>query len=143
MFYPVQPCILANYSAQNDIVTDDKRFSERYPTQNICHEKLTSTAHTFTRNFKHLSPWMDSLVSSTLEAPPQRVNDPSVHRHCTITSDLTHLKKKKFKRKWRKLSPYYVADYDLLLQLKGNHLALALEYMGQQYGVANVEFEQE
>ena len=102
-----------------------------------------STAHTFSRNFKHLTPWIDSLVSSTEEVPPQRVHDPSVHRHCTITSDLSHLKKKKFKRKWRKLSSYYVADYDLLLQLKGNHLALALEYMGQQYGVANVDFERE
>lgn len=99
--------------------------------------------HTFSRDFRRLMPWVDSLVSSNLEVPPQRCSDPSVQKHCTITSDLTYLKKRSFRRRWKKIIPYYSADYDLLLQLKGNNLAMALQYNGKEYGVAQIEFEQE
>ena len=111
---------------KNDLVSDEQTFK-----------------HSFSRHFRSVEPWIDSLVSSTLEVPPQRANDPSVHKHCTITSDLTHLPKKMFKRRWRKFVPYYTADYELLLQLRGNELCMALQYGGREFGLAQVEFEQD
>jgi hypothetical protein len=97
--------------------------------------------HTFVRHFKHLTPWTDSLVSSTAEVPPSRW-DPSVHKHCTITSDLTRLNKSSnFETRWRKLRRYYTANYDLVLGLKNNNLTIALEHRGKRYGVADVQFE--
>ena len=111
---------------RNDLVGDEQTFR-----------------HAFSRHFRAVEPWVDSLVSSTEQIPPQRATDPSVHKHCTITSDLTHLPKRLFKRRWRKLVPYYTADYELLLQLRGNELCMALQYGGREYGIAQVEFEQE
>ena len=104
---------------KNDLVSDEQTFR-----------------HSFSRHFRNVDPWVDSLVSSTAAIPPQRASDPSVHKHCTITSDLTHLPKNMFKRRWRRLVPYYTADYELLLQLRGNELSMALNYAGRDYGIA-------
>ena len=96
--------------------------------------------HAFKRNFKHLTPWVDVLVSSTDDVPPVRWEH-SVEKHCTITSDLTSLKKSYFDRRWRKWRKYYVANYDLVMGVRNDFLSIWLEYNGQKYGVASVEFE--
>jgi hypothetical protein len=97
--------------------------------------------HSFKRNFKTLTPWVDVLVSSADDIPPPRW-DPSVHKHCAITSDLTHLDKKNtFDGGWRKWRRFYTANYELCMGVKNNNLTMALEYKGQRYGVAKVEFD--
>ena len=97
--------------------------------------------HGFYRHFKELTVWTDNLVSSTLDNPPSRWES-SVQKHCTITSDLTHLSKRSnFQRKWRKLTRYYTANYDLVLSMRNNKLTISLEYKGKEYGVAGVQFD--
>ncbi|KAI9821960.1 MAG: hypothetical protein M1827_002542 [Pycnora praestabilis] len=116
--------------------------------------------YAFTRHFKSLVPWKDTLVSSTLDVPPTRW-DPSptdtasspttttasketVHKHCTIQSDLTHLKKEKkkhFKRRWKNWSRYYTANYQLDMGLERGSLAFKLVMGGRTYGVGSVEFD--
>ena len=72
---------------------------------------------------------------------------PPVQKLCAITSDLTHLNKKSgagagFKRKWRGLKPYYVAEYDIEMGVRnGAQLVFGLKYRDQRFGVASVEFE--
>ncbi|KAI9773266.1 MAG: hypothetical protein M1839_002178 [Geoglossum umbratile] len=97
--------------------------------------------YTFSRHFRTLTPWSDSLVSSDADQPPSRFGS-SVRKHCTIISDLTHLKKSRFKRKWRNWRPYYVAEYELVMSLKGGHLGFALAWGGKRWGERlDVEFE--
>ncbi|KAI9703752.1 MAG: hypothetical protein M1836_007522 [Candelina mexicana] len=96
--------------------------------------------HAFFRHFKRVLPWSDSLVSCPLDHAPLRWDD-SVHKHCTIRSDLTHLKKNKFKRKWKHWRPYYTANYELVMEVGGANLKFGLEYAGTRYGVADVEFD--
>ncbi|KAL8757027.1 MAG: hypothetical protein Q9184_004318 [Pyrenodesmia sp. 2 TL-2023] len=96
--------------------------------------------HSFHRDFRHLGPWTDNLVSCASEVPPSRLEAPAV-KLCTITSDLSHLKKKSFDRHWRKFQPYYTARYTLCLGLQDDNLTFRLEYEGQQYGVAYVDFD--
>lgn len=67
---------------------------------------------------------------------------PPVQKLCAITSDLTHIKKGAgFKRKWRGLKPYYVAEYDIEMGVRNAQLTFTLKYREQRFGVASVEFE--
>jgi hypothetical protein len=64
-----------------------------------------------------------------------------VHKHCTITSDLTLADKKVFQKKWRKFRRYSTASYELVMGVKNNNLTISLECGGVRYGVADVQFE--
>ncbi|KAI9865698.1 MAG: hypothetical protein M1813_002156 [Trichoglossum hirsutum] len=105
-------------------VTDDHTFS-----------------YAFSRHFKTVTPWTDTLVSSDADQPPTRHDPAIVHKHCNIISDLTHLKKSKFTRRWQNWKPYYVAEYELIMNLKNNNLGFALQYNGTRYGAANVNVD--
>ncbi|KAL8817394.1 MAG: hypothetical protein Q9223_003761 [Gallowayella weberi] len=94
----------------------------------------------FHRDFRHLGIWKDNLVCCTSEVPPSRLEEP-VAKLCTITSDLTHLNKNKFGRHWRGFRSYYTAHYTLCLGVQDNNLTFKLEFRGQQYGFANIEFD--
>ena len=96
--------------------------------------------HTFVRNFRKLTPWKDCLVSSTNDVPPQRWGE-GVVKHCTITSDLCQLSKKNFQRRWKRLHPYYIAKYDLVMNVKSSNLTMSLMFKEVKYGVGDVEFE--
>ncbi|KAI9763900.1 MAG: hypothetical protein M1840_009012 [Geoglossum simile] len=121
---PPRKQIPINPQTQHQPVTDDHVFT-----------------YAFSRHFNTLTPWSDALVSSTADHPPSRYDPSSVHKHGTIISDLTHLKKSKFKRKWRKWRPYYVAEYELVMSLKGGDLGFALAWGGRTWGErVDVEF---
>ncbi|KAL8714311.1 MAG: hypothetical protein Q9220_001642 [cf. Caloplaca sp. 1 TL-2023] len=96
--------------------------------------------HTFHRDFRYLSAWKDNLVSCSADTPPRRFEAP-VARICTITSDLTRIKKKHFARHWRKFRSYKTAHYILCLGVQENNLTFKLEFCGRQYGVANIDFD--
>lgn len=73
--------------------------------------------------------------------PPTRWS-PSVTKHCTVVSDLTSLDKNAaFEKRRRRFRKYYVANYELAMNVRNNNLTIWLEYGGQRYGVANVDFE--
>ena len=94
------------------------------------------------RTFTQLTPWVDHLVSSTADVPPPRW-DLSVFKHCTITSDLTHLPRSDFdsqRRTWHS-NRYFSARYELVMGVRGGVLSVALEYRGHRYGVGNVDFD--
>ena len=74
------------------------------------------------------------------DVPPTRLEAP-VTRLCTITSDLTHLRKRAFARRWRIFQKYYTARYTLCLGVHNNNLTFKLEFEGQQYGLANIDFD--
>ncbi|KAI9683419.1 MAG: hypothetical protein M1829_005491 [Trizodia sp. TS-e1964] len=97
-------------------------------------------SHSFYRPFRKCLPWEDSLVSCELDVPPLRW-DSSVTKHCTIKSDLTHLHKSNFKRKWKNWRRYYTANYNLVIRVNGAKLNFELSYNNQTYGVASVEFD--
>ncbi|KAH0541830.1 hypothetical protein FGG08_003713 [Glutinoglossum americanum] len=103
-------------------VTDDHTFS-----------------YAFSRHFSTVTPWTDTLVSCDADQPPPRHDPTIVRKHCAIISDLTHLKKSNFKRRWRNWRPYYAAEYELIMNLKNNNLGFALQYKGKKYGAANVD----
>ncbi|KAL8831907.1 MAG: hypothetical protein Q9170_005100 [Blastenia crenularia] len=96
--------------------------------------------HVFHRDFLYLGPWKDSLVSCTSDPPPSRL-EPPVIKLCSITTDLTHLSKKHFARRWRRFQRYYTAHYTLCLGLRDNNLTFSLEFQGRQYSAASVEFD--
>ncbi|CAF9934329.1 MAG: hypothetical protein HETSPECPRED_009185 [Heterodermia speciosa] len=99
--------------------------------------------HRFHRPFRTLTTWRDTLVCCDSDPPPPRMQPP-VQKLCAITSDLTHIKKSGagFKRKWRGLKPYYVAEYDIEMGVRnGAQLVFGLKYREQRFGVASVEFE--
>ncbi|KAL9629086.1 MAG: hypothetical protein Q9204_005479 [Flavoplaca sp. TL-2023a] len=75
-----------------------------------------------------------------LSVPPTRLEAP-VTKLCTITSDLTHLKKKAFASHWRIFQRYHTANYMLCLAVHNNNLTFKLEFEGRQYGVANIDFD--
>ncbi|KAI4224250.1 MAG: hypothetical protein LQ349_007270 [Xanthoria aureola] len=82
-----------------------------------------------------------TLVSCMADNPPTRLEAP-VTRLCTISSDLTHLKKRAFnRRRWRLFERYYTARYTLCLGVHNNNLTFMLEFDGRQYGLANVELD--
>ena len=97
--------------------------------------------HYFSRTFRRLAPWDDVLITCSLDIPPTRRDD-SVTRLCSVTSDLTHLKKRKdFPRKWSRLRPYYCTHYAIALGIESSKLNFVVEFKGQKYGVASVTFE--
>ncbi|KAI9892503.1 MAG: hypothetical protein M1814_001460 [Vezdaea aestivalis] len=97
--------------------------------------------YSFTRYFRRLSEWNDTLICCDLDIPPTRFDNSTVRKLCTIKSDLSHLKKSQFKRKWKGFLPYRVAQYELVMSLKQSNMKFNLEYQGQTYGVSSVEFE--
>lgn len=103
-------------------------------------EGLIRTEHSFHRDFRHLAVWKDTLVCCTSDAPPSRLEAP-VTKLCTITSNLTHLQKKAFTRRWKNFRSYYTAQYTLCIGVQNSNLAFTLEFQGQQYGSASVEFD--
>jgi hypothetical protein len=124
---------------QHQPITDDQSFSTSVLTLPLS-PPLTTAVHTFFRSFRTATPWSDSLVSCTLDRPPQTKDD-SVQKHCSIVSDLSHLKKSQFKRRWRHWRPYYTANYQLVMNLRGGNLGFELVYGGMKYGVAQMEFD--
>ena len=96
--------------------------------------------HQFSRTFRHLGPWDDILVTCSLDIPPTR-RDESVMRLCSVTSDLTQLKRKAFQRNWSRMRPYYTAHYAIVLGVQNTKLNFSVEFKGQRYGVATVTFD--
>jgi hypothetical protein len=98
-------------------------------------------AHDFHRHFRNCVPWESILVSSEADSPPQR-KDSTVVNHCTVTSDLSHVSKAMFKRRWRNCRRFYTAEYQLLMSLKGNNIKFELSFSGQTFGVKDVTFDE-
>ncbi|KAH0558375.1 hypothetical protein GP486_004965 [Trichoglossum hirsutum] len=109
---------------QHQPVTDDHTFS-----------------YAFSRHFRTVTPWTDTLVSCEADRPPTRYDPAVVRKHCNIVSDLTHLKKSRFSRRWKNWRPYYMAEYELVMNLKNNNLGFALHYKGNRYGATNVNVD--
>ena len=125
-------------------MSDDQTFrNDPLPLTPSSQGTLTfMVGHKFYRHFRHLEVWKDELVSCSLDVPPTR-EDQSITKLCTVVSDLTYLKKRSsFKRNWSRFKPYYLAYYDIVFHVENNNLRFTLEYNGQNYGVASVEFEQ-
>lgn len=125
-------------------MSDEETFSKSTNGPVTPNEKspLIDPGHGFHRDFRHLTMWKDTLVSCMADNPPTRLEAP-VTRLCTITSDLTHLKKRAFanRRRWRLFERYYTARYTLCLGVHNNNLTFMLEFDGRQYGLANVDFD--
>ena len=108
---------------KNQILTDDEKF--RYQ---------------FSRTFRRLKPWHDRLVACSLDQPPPR-REQAVTSLCSVTSDLTHLKRRKFLMRFNKFRPYFTAHYAILCGFENSNLKFTVEFKGQEYGIANVDFD--
>ncbi|KAL8947831.1 MAG: hypothetical protein Q9222_005928 [Ikaeria aurantiellina] len=125
---------------KDQLIPDEQTFRKSCLPEYLRKQIHSVPGHAFHRDFRHLSAWEDSLVSCSADTPPSRF-EPPVVKLCTITSDLTHVQKKRFTRHWRGLRPYKTAHYILCLGVQDNNLAFKLEFRGHQYGLANIEFD--
>ncbi|KAL8732513.1 MAG: hypothetical protein Q9166_002727 [cf. Caloplaca sp. 2 TL-2023] len=125
---------------KGQLLPDEQTFSTFPATNLFALNDLMISGYGFHRDFRQLSLWKDNLVCCTSEVPPTRLEVP-VTKLCSITSDLTHLKKNRFGRHWRGFRSYYTAHYTLCLGVQNNNLTFKLEFRGQQYGFAKVDFD--
>ena len=102
--------------------------------------RLIDLGHGFHRDIRKLTKWKDTLVYCISDVPPTRL-EATVTKLCTITSDLTHLKKKAFASHRRIFKRYYTAHYMLCLGVHNKNLTFKLDFEGRHYGVANVDFD--
>ncbi|KAL8643779.1 MAG: hypothetical protein Q9226_008127 [Calogaya cf. arnoldii] len=126
--------------SKDQLMSDEETFSKPRSDRLDPRNPLIDLGHGFHRDFRHLAMWTDTLVSCISNEPPTRLEAP-VTRLCTITSDLTHLRKRAFARRWRIFQKYYTARYTLCLGVHDNNLTFKFEFEGQQYGLANVDFD--
>ncbi|KAF3926235.1 hypothetical protein ABW20_dc0102468 [Dactylellina cionopaga] len=104
-------------------ITDERRFSNH-----------------FHRNFKHVTPFLDAMVASSSDAPPNRVEG-DVHVVCRMTSDLSTVPKNLFDKKWKGLRSFYSARYRLDMTIESAEIKFELVYKDRSYGFAQCQFE--
>ncbi|KAF3930695.1 hypothetical protein ABW19_dt0208425 [Dactylella cylindrospora] len=91
-------------------ITDERRFSNH-----------------FHRNFKHITPFLDAMVASSSDNPPNRVEG-DVHVVCRMTSDLSTVPKNLFDKKWKGLRSFYSARYRLDMTIESAEIKFELVY---------------
>ncbi|EWC45332.1 hypothetical protein DRE_00731 [Drechslerella stenobrocha 248] len=91
-------------------LTDERRFSNN-----------------FHRNFKHPTPFLDAMVASTSDMPPNRVEG-DVHVVCRMTSDLSSVPKNLFEKKWKGFRSFYSARYRLDMTIESAEIKFELVY---------------
>ncbi|KAF3177011.1 hypothetical protein TWF788_007858 [Orbilia oligospora] len=104
-------------------LTDERRFSNH-----------------FHRNFKHITPFLDAMVASSSDNPPNRVEG-DVHVVCRMTSDLSTVPKNLFDKKWKGLRSFYSARYRLDMTIESAEIKFELVYKDRSYGFAQCQFD--